>query len=298
MSDFRLKVFYTVAQRLSFTKAAQELYLSQPAVTRHIRELEQQYQTSLLDRSGSRVSLTPAGQSLLAYTTRIMELYSEAAFEISALQHQASGTLTIGASTTFAQYILPQMLARFRTRYRNVKVSVYAENTEHIEQALQGKKIDIGIIEGKTKNKAFRYTPLIRDEIVLVAASRNKLAKKGTLRLIDLHTVPLVLREPGSGSLEVVTHALRKAGLRLSALQTPVRMNSSEGIKSYLLQSDAMAFLSIHAVLRELERDELTVVDVKGLNIDRQFHLIHPHGGPDRLAGLFQQFVLGYNFRL
>lgn len=298
MSDFRLKVFYTVAQRLSFTKAAQELYLSQPAVTKHIRELEQQYQATLIDRSGSRVSLTPAGRSLLVYATRIIELYSEAAIEVSALQHQTSGTLTIGASTTFAQYILPQMLARFRSRYPDVKVNVYAENTERIEQALQDRKIGIGIIEGKTKNKALRYTPLIRDEIVLVAATRNKQARKGSLRLTELPAVPLVLREPGSGSLEVIAHALRKAGLRLSQLQAPVRMNSSEAIKSYLLQSDAMAFLSIHTVLRELERDELSVVDVKGLSIERQFHLIHPHGEPERLAGTFQQFALSYNHML
>lgn len=297
MFDFRLRVFHTVARRLSFTKAAEELFITQPAVTKHIHEIERYYKTQLFERSANRITLTTAGKLLLQYTDRIFDIYRDIEFELNGLQQKHKGKLQIGASTTIAQYVLPALLAAFHHKFREVKVSLFTGNTGQIESALSEKEISLGIIEGKSRNRSFKYTPLTKDEIVLVASASHPAAKKGYIKIQDLTCVPLLLREPGSGTLEVVSHALKQVGIKMSQLQVEMQMNSSESIKGYLLNSDCMALLSIHSVLKELEDKRLAVIDVKGWSIERFFYLIHPHGEPDGLADLFMNFALHYNFR-
>lgn len=297
MFDFRLHVFHTVARRLSFTRAAEELFITQPAVTKHIHEIERYYKTQLFERSGNSIVLTAAGKLLLHHTERLFDIHREIEFELNGLQQKHKGKLQIGASTTIAQYVLPPLLAAFHHKFKEVKVSLFTGNTGQIENALMEKEISLGIIEGKSKNRSFKYTQLIKDEIVLVAAASHPAVKKGSIKIQDLPRVLLLLREPGSGTLEVVSHALKQAGIKMSQLQVEMQMDSSESIKGYLLNSDCMAFLSVHSVLKELEDKRLAVIDVKGLGIERYFYLIHPHGEPDGLADLFMGFALRYNFR-
>lgn len=297
MSDFRLQVFYTVAKRLSFTKAAEELFITQPAITKHIREMERQYKVRLFERNGNSILLTDAGNLLLQYAEKIFEIYRDIEFELNGLKRQYKGRLRIGASTTMAQYILPPLLADFHNKFKDVKISLFTENTREIENALTQKEIDLGIIEGKLRNKSFKYTQFLKDEIVLIASANHTKAKKSFLKIEELLKMPLLLREQGSGTLEVLNHALQKAGVRMSQLQVEMRMNSSESIKRYLLNSNCMAFLSIHSVLKELESKTLAVIDVKGLNIERYFYIIHPHGEPNGLCDLFMNFALSYNFK-
>ncbi|ANI89569.1 transcriptional regulator [Arachidicoccus ginsenosidimutans] len=297
MFDFRLQVFHTVAKRLSFTKAAEELFITQPAVTKHIREIEHQYKVQLFERSGNNISLTNAGELLLQYTEKIFEIYRNIEFDLNELKQQHKGKLRIGASTTVAQYILPPLLANFHNKFKDIKVSLFTENTQQIEKALEQKEIDFGIIEGKSKNKNFKYTQFTKDELVLIASANHPLTKRNFIKTEELLKVPLLLREQGSGTLEVVNDALKKAGIKISQLQVEMRMNSSESIKGYLLNSNCLSFLSIHSVLKELENNELAVIDVKGLNIERYFYIIHPHGEPDGLSDLFIKFALHYNFK-
>ena len=297
MFDFRLQVFNTVAKRLNFTKAAEELFITQPAVTKHIQEIENHFKVKLFERNGTKIKLTPAGEVLLQHTDQLFALYQNLEFELNTLTQQSSGKLRIGASTTVAQYVLPPVLAAFHKKFNNVKVTLTINNTEQIEQALQNKNIDLGIIEGQSKNNLFKYTEFVKDELVLVASIHHPLAKKDVIKPEDLLKISLLLREPGSGTLEVIAHALKPLGIKISQLQNEMQLGSTESMKLYLLNSEAMAFLSVHSILKELKNRECCIIDVKGLNIERHFYFIQQHGQAEALPDLFMKFARRYNFR-
>jgi len=297
MFDFRLQVFNTVAKRLNFTKAGEELFITQPAVTKHIQEIENHFKVKLFERNGTKIKLTPAGEVLLQHTDQLFALYQNLEFELNTLTQQSSGKLRIGASTTVAQYVLPPVLAAFHKKFNNVKVTLTINNTEQIEQALQNKNIDLGIIEGQSKNNLFKYTEFVKDELVLVASIHHPLAKKDMIKPEDLLKISLLLREPGSGTLEVIAHALKPLGIKISQLQNEMQLGSTESMKLYLLNSEAMAFLSVHSILKELKNRECCIIDVKGLNIERHFYFIQQHGQAEALPDLFMKFARHYNFR-
>ncbi|MES2419360.1 MAG: LysR family transcriptional regulator [Bacteroidota bacterium] len=297
MFDFRLRVFYTVAKRLSFTKAAEELYITQPAVTKHVKEIENHFKVKLFHRNGTKINLTPAGNTLLQYAEQMISSYKNLEFDLNAFTQNKSGTLHIGASTTAAQYLLPPILASFHNKFENVKVKLVTGNTEQIETALQNGDIDLGIIEGKSRNTNFSYTPFIKDELVLVVRSGHELSKKNSIKPEDLFKYRFLFREPGSGTLEVITYALKLSGIKISALKTEMQLDSSESIKLYLLNSEAVTFLSVYAIFKELKNNECTVIDVKGLEIKRQFSFIKPHGNSETMPDFFMKFALDYNFK-
>lgn len=297
MFDFRLRVFHTVARRLSFTKTAEELFITQPAVTKHIHEIENYFKIKLFERNGTKIKLTAAGGTLFQHTEQLFALYRNMEFELNTFSQKQSGKLMIGASTTVAQYVLPSVLASFHKKFNDTKIILTTGNTEQIEQDLQNKKIDLGIIEGQSKKNLFKYTTFIKDELVLVANSNHTLAKKEIIKPADLLKIPLLLREPGSGTLEVIAHALKPLGIKIAQLKVEMQLGSTESIKRYLLNSDAMAFLSVHAVLNELKSKTCAIIDVKNLNIERHFYFIQQHGQPESLADLFMKFANHYNFR-
>ncbi len=297
MFDFRLKVFNTVARRLNFTKAAEELFITQPAVTKHIHEIENFYKVKLFDRNGTKIKLTPAGTILLQHTEQLFAVYRNMEFELNMLAQQHNGQLNIGASTTVAQYVLPPVLAAFHKKFNDIKVTLTTNNTEQIEQALQANHIGLGIIEGMPNNSVLKYTEFVKDELVLVARAGHPLAKKGTIKPEELLKIPLLLREPGSGTLEVIAHALKPLGIKISQLQTEMQLASTESMKLYLLNADCMAFVSIHAVLKELQNKECSIIDIKGLHIERFFYFIQQHGQAEGLPELFMKFARHYNFR-
>lgn len=297
MFDFRLKVFDTVAKRLNFTKAAAELNITQPAVTKHIKEIERLLNTKLFDRNGTKIKITVSGEILLKYTQKIFTVYRELEFDINQLNQQHKGTLRIGASTTIAQYVLPPLLAAFHKQYEDIKVNLVIQNTEIVEQLLEQKKVDLGSIEGLSKNNSFHYIPFIKDEIVLVARANHPLIKKEYLKIEELLNIPLLMREPGSGTLETIAFALKPLGVNLSNFKTEMQLSTTESIKSYLLHSDCMAFLSVHTLLQELKNNTLSIIDVKNLTIDRNFYFIQPQGEQSAIATLFLNFVKRYNFK-
>ena len=291
MLDFRLSVFYTVAKRLSFTKAAAELFVTQPAVTKHVQELENQFGTALFDRRGNQVSLTTAGSLLLRHAETIMATYRQLEFDMNALKGEPGGTLRLGASSTVAQYVIPPVLARYHEQSADVSISLLSGNTEQIEQALLNDDIDLGLVEGRTHHSDIRYTSFVKDELVLICRPDHPLAGRDEITLDELRTVPIVLRERGSGSLEVVEHALRKAGLRLTDLTVEMQLGSTESIKSYLSSSRCMAFISVFAVQNELRVGTLNVLDVQGLSIQRDFYSIQLQGVSEGLADTFMRFA-------
>jgi DNA-binding transcriptional LysR family regulator len=297
--DFRLKVFFTVANRLSFTKAATELFITQPAVSKHIQELEEQYKIKLFDRNGSKISLTKAGELLLNHTKNIFEIYREIDFDLSALINQQQGTLRLGASTTISHYIIPPLLARFHQKLKDIKVSLLNGNTEQIEKALLSKEIEIGIVEGQSKNQSIKYSEFLKDELVLVCNNSNPLINKEQITLEELKSLRFISREQGSGTLEVIEHALKPFGINLSQLTIEMQLGSTESIKSYLMNSDCVAFISIHAIEKELKNNELVIIDIDNFVIERFFYIISLKGKVDALSELFIKNIAShYNLKL
>jgi DNA-binding transcriptional LysR family regulator len=290
--DFRLKVFQTAAQRLSFTKAAHELYITQPAVTKHINELEKNIGRPLFNRHGNNISLTREGDLLLTFADKIIDLYHQMDEEINHIQQTVTGQLRIGASTTIAQYILPKILAKFKAAYSNTDITLLNDNTEHIESYVLDKKIDIGLIEGTARNPLLHYEPFIQDEIVLVTRTGNHKAKKAEIKSEQLKKLPLVIRETGSGTLDVIEKALAGNHIHRNDLHIEIALGSTGSVKNYLLHSDAFAFLSVHTVLEELAHNKLSVIEVADLDIRRTFRFVCLHGQHTDLISRFKKFCL------
>lgn len=296
MIDFRLKVFDTVARRLNFTKAAEELCITQPAVTRHIKELERKMNLRLFERHGNRVLLSEAGRILQKHTQSMLAISRQLEDDLNTVNEIQRGVLTLGASTTIAQHVLPPLLAKFHAIHKEVRLSMRNANTEQIENALAERKILLGIIEGDSKRRDINYTPFARDEILLVCNPKHPLARKEELRLDELPSIPMLMREPGSGTLEVILHGLQDIGLRLSDMTIAMNLGSSESIKSYLRHSEeCMAFISQHAITKELEEGSLAALRVRKLAMHRQFYFITPIGQSVGLVDLFMRFSIQYH---
>lgn len=298
MSDFRLKVFRSVARNLSFTKAAQELFISQPAVSRHIHELEECYRVQLIERSGGRIGLTDAGRMLLDHCDRILEEYDRLAYDMSLLHRCHEGTLAVGASTTVAQYVLPPLMARFLEKFPKIELSLVNGNSREVEEALLSHRIQVGLVEGLARCACVRYTHFLRDELVAVAGAGSPLAAREELTLDELREVPLVLRENGSGTLEVIARGLAEHDMKLSDLNVRLHLGSTESIKLYLENSDCLGIVSVRAVRRELYEGRLRVVEISGMKMQREFHIAELQGAGDGLGALFTRFLLRYNDRL
>lgn len=291
MDDFRLRVFITAARTLSFTRTAEQLCISQPAVSKHVGELESRYGLQLFTRRGSRLELTEAGRTLLASAERVADDYRRLEYEMSLCTGQTEGELRLGASTTIAQYLLPPILARFTTRFPKVRVSLLSGNSGQVEQALGDHAIDLGLVESVSRRQGLHYTPFRADELVLVARPGGKYARTESVTPEALCRIPLVLRENGSGTLEVIIAALADRGIRLSQLNVVLRLGSTEGIKGFVRHSDAMAIVSAFSVVDELRSGALRIVDLEGLTLLRDFVFVHNEAHPARLVRQFLDFV-------
>lgn len=262
MDDFRLRVFITAAKTLNFTKCAEQLYISQPAVSKHIGELESRYKVQLFERSGSRLALTEAGRVMLEHAERIADGYRRLQYEMDLFTDRLGGELKVGASTTIAQYVLPQVLARFTARFPEVKVSLVSGNSEQVEAALARHDTDLGLVESSARHPGFHYEPFIPDELVLIASTKGWYGRCDQVTLAELQTVPLVLRESGSGTLEVISKYLAAADVRLASLRVVMQLGSTESIKSFVRNSDAMAIVSVASIVDELRSGELRIIDI------------------------------------
>lgn len=290
-ADFRLKVFCSVAKNLSFTKASQELFVSQPAITKHIQELESLYQVRLFERLGNKITLTPAGKLLLEHSERILEDYKRLEYDMHLLHNEYTGELRLGASTTIAQYVLPPLLAKFIEKFPQVSLSLVNGNSREIETSLQERRIDLGLVEGIYRQSSMKYTPFMQDELVAVVHTGSKLVMMDELSLEELQSIPLVLRERGSGTLDVFETALQECNIKLSSLNVRMYLGSTESIKSFLEHADCMGIVSIRSIYQELRSGRFKVVDINGLTMCREFNFLQAQGQEDSLSTLFIRFV-------
>ena len=278
MSDFRLKVFQSVAKNLSFTKASQELFVSQPAITKHIQELETYYQARLFERQGSKISLTDAGELLLKHSEKILDDYKQLEYEMHLLHNEYIGELRLGASTTIAQYVLPPLLGNFIAKFPQVNLSLINGNSRGVETALQEHRIDLGLVEG-----IFR--------LVAVVHAHTKLDIQDEITPEDLPNIPLVLRERGSGTLDVFERALSQHNLKLSSLNVMMYLGSTESIKLFLEHTDCMGIVSIRSVHKELVAGNLRVIEIKGMPMQREFNFVQLQGQEGGLSQVFMRFA-------
>lgn len=298
MSDFRLKVFRSVANNLSFTKASQELFISHPAITKHIQELETCYKARLFDRQGNKISLTEAGKLLLEHSERILDAYKRLEYDMHLLHDDYIGELKLGASTTISQYVLPPLLGSFIRKFPQVTLSLLNGNSRGVEVALQEHRVDLGLVEGIYRLPNLKYTTFLEDELVAVVHTRNKLSLPEEIEPKDLAGIPLVLRERGSGTLDVIERALQQHNIKLSSLNVMMYLGSTESIKLFLENTDCMGIVSIRSISKELASGTFRVIEIKGMQMMREFCFVHQQGQEGGLSQVFMQFAMHHSKKL
>ncbi|MEO5368318.1 MAG: LysR substrate-binding domain-containing protein, partial [Magnetococcus sp. WYHC-3] len=252
-SDTRLRVFYAVARQLSFTRAAEELYLTQPAVTFQIRQLEEHFNTRLFDRHHNRITLTEAGRTVFNYAERILELYRETEKAINEMTGVTRGIVKLGASTTVGEYMLPRILSGYYQRYPNVQVRLTVHNTRLVIRKLEDATIDIGMVEGPVKNKNIQINPCTEDELVVIMPPRHPLAAHQEIPLELLKDHPFVSREEGSGTRAVIGELLARGGMPYEQLNTVLEVGSTESVKGSVEGGMGWGIVSSATLRKELE---------------------------------------------
>lgn len=288
---FRLQVFRSVAENLSYTKAAKEMFITQPAVSKHIQEIEIFYNTSIFERIGNKIILTEAGKLLYKYTIKILEDYETLDFEMNSLNNLVKGTLKIGASSTISQYILPDIMAKFIARYPSIDISVISGNTEEINKALLEHRIDIGIVEGIDKVQNIRYSIFREDKLVGIVRKNTKFNIKNNTKLEDIKDIPIVLREIGSGTLDVFERAIHKNGMKLSDLNVLLYMNGSEAIKKFIKVYDAIGFISYECIKDDANKREYKIININDIKLNRDLMFITPMGEDKKITYIFKNFI-------
>ena len=275
----RLKVFAAVAENKGFSKAAKELFISQPAVSIHINKLEKELGVLLIKRSDKNVELTPAGMVLYKYARRIIDLMAEAETEINKINGVIEGRLTIGATLTIGEYILPQIIGSFKQLHPRVEILLHVQNTEVIVEKLLSGHYDLALIEGLCDNHKIHKTKYLDDEIVLIVSRDHPWSKKGIVSLEEVSTCDLILREPGSGTRKITELALRDAGLDIQNLNILMELGSSEAIKGAVAANLGAAFISRWTLEKELKMGLLSIIEIEGFRIPRSFNFIYSMNG-------------------
>ena len=292
MDEFRLRVFVTAARTLSFSKCAAALNITQPAVSRHIGELEARYGMPLFTRGTSGVALTKAGGLLLSHAEGLLSAYQKMDYDMELLSQTSQGRLSIGASTTIAMYLLPPVLASFMELSGGVEVSMLSGNSENVEQWLRDGTVDIGFVENASRRPWLHYEPLMADELVLVAGTQGRYGTLESVTPEELRGLPLVLREKGSGTREIIERTLRRRGIRVEDLNVVIELSSTEAIKSFVRSSDTLAIVSVIALHRELADSSLRIVDIDGIDMPREFATVVRPGEFSGLNARFHDFVI------
>ena len=260
MADRRLQVFYTVAKQLSFTKAAEQLFMTQPAVTFQIKQLEEHFNTRLFERSHSKITLTPAGRLAMEYAERILNLTTEMETRLTEMTGEIGGTLMIGASTTIAEYMLPRMLGEFKARYPQVQCRLTVTNSETVESKVADHTLDIGLIEAPSHHSNLKSEVCCQDELVAICSTSHEFAKLPSVSPEQLVLQPYISREAGSGTREVVDDYFRRAGIQPEDLNTIMELGSPEAIKGAVEAGLGIAIVSRATILKEERLGDLAVV--------------------------------------
>lgn len=273
MSDRRLQVFHTVAGVLSFTKAAEILNMTQPAVTFQVRQLEEDFNTRLFDRSHNRISLTQAGELVLGYANQIVELYGEMHESVKTMTGNHSGLITLGASTTIAEYMLPGLLGDFRKKFPEIMVRLKVANTDAVVAMVEDNTIDLGVVEGEVSNQLLRVENCLVDELVAIVGADHELGDKASLTADELPDYPFICREDGSGTRSVIANYLKGEGVEESQLNVAFELGSTEAIKGAVEAGMGISVVSEATLVKERSLNTLKAVPLDP-PIHRQLYFV------------------------
>ncbi len=275
MADRRLQAFHAVARHLSFTKAADALCMTQPAVTFQIRQLEEHFDARLFDRGNGRITLTPAGVVALQYAERILALSTELDARMKEVSGQEVGPLLIGASTTIAEFLLPKILGEFKSRYPGIVPQLIVANSEAVQARVAERTLDLGFIEGDSHLPSVVTDVCCDDELQVVCSPSHALAAQPTVALKSLTEHAYISREAGSGTREVIDHYLKKAGLSLDSLQVIMEASSPEALKGLVATGLGFAIMSRATADKEVRLGELVRIPLSPALI-RHLSVVYP----------------------
>ena len=274
MADRRLQVFHTVARLLSFTKAAEELHMTQPAVTFQVRQLEEQFNTRLFDRTHNRISLTDAGNRVYNYAEKIFQLYNEMDNSVRELTGDISGVLILGASTTIAEYMLPVLLGDFKAKHPEVTIRLKVANTDGIVSQVENNEIDLGVVEAPVNNKNLVVEECRTDNLVLIVPPEHPLAKEKQVSMETIAEFPFICREEGSGTREVMIESMQNAGINPSDMRIAMELGSLEAIKGAVEAGMGVSIVSEVTIHKELQLGTLVALELDP-QMQRPFSFVH-----------------------
>ncbi len=292
MADRRLQVFYTVARQLSFTKAAEQLFMTQPAVTFQVKQIEEHFNTRLFERSHGRIALTPAGKLVMEYAERILGLSEEMDKRVSELTGAISGPLLLGASTTIAEFILPHVLGEFKARHPQVQTHMMVANSETIEGRVADHTLDIGLIESPSHLPSLHTEACCEDELVMVCAPGYKLAGLAHVTPRQIAGEPFISRESGSGTRDFSDQYFRQAGIAPEDLNIVMELGSPEAIKGVVETGIGVAIMSRATIGKELKLGSVAAIALQPPLI-RTLSLVCPREKfRSKLLSTFVEFAL------
>jgi len=284
MDLYHLHTFYRVARLLSFTRAAEELSLSQSAVSRHIEALEREYGIELFARKGRGAALTEAGTRLVPYAERLLHIAREASRAMGELTDLTSGHLIVGASTTPGHYVLGPVMAAYQARYPGIDLQLEIRDSQAMVRRVEDGLVDLAVIPELATTPGITSEPCLPDALMLIAAANHPLAAREQVGLRDVAAARLYLREPGSHTRQVVEEAFAARGLAPADVRV---LSSTEAIKQAVAAGAGVAFCSRYALALELQSGLLKALPGPDLPLTRQFVIAFPKGGrrsPSALA--------------
>jgi DNA-binding transcriptional LysR family regulator len=274
MEDHKLRVFCTVAETKSFSKASEIIHLTQPAVSLQIQALEETYETKLFDRSSSTVVLTRAGEILYKYAKEILALYAAAEKDIGEITGLVKGSISIGASTTIGNYVLPAVISDFKKKNPKIKIHLLVGNTKRIVELLNAGNIDLGLVEGEVTRYKLMTEKLLSDELTLIVPAFHPWAKKKEVSMLDIIKEPFIFREEGSGTRQVIEKYLSKRGITPQNMKVTTILGSTEAIKEAVENGTGISIVSKWAVRRESRYGSIRFLKFKEGRMLRNFSLI------------------------
>lgn len=294
MADRRLQVFFMVAKVLSFTKEAETLHMTQPAVTFQVKQLEEFFNTRLFDRTHNKISLTEAGKVVYGYSELILEQYEQMNNEVKELTGEVAGSLLIGASTTIAEYMLPSLLGAFKKQFSDVNIRLQVGNTDAIVAMIENNMIDLGVVEAPVYNKNLEVEVCRLDEMVLIVATDHPLANYKKISISEMRKYPYISREEGSGSRAVIDFYIKEQGLSYSDLNVEMELGSPESVKMAVESSVGIAIVSKTTLKKELLLNMLKAIPLNP-PLTRPFsHVRQKHKFRHRAVGELLDFAVEY----
>ena len=275
MLNDSIRVFLTVVEKKSFSKAAKALFLTQPAVSFQIQMLEEYYGTRLFDRVSRNIILTEAGHLLLKYANEMSRLQAELEKEMQDLTGSIKGKLKIGASTTIGEYIAPYILGAFKKMYPEVELSLEVSNSEDIEAAIHDTALDIGLVEGPPIGKDLESLPFLQDQLVLITSKDHPWSNLDSISVFELDKYPFISREKGSGTRIEMEQHLKKAGFSANNLNVIMELGSNSAIKAAVESGLGVAMISRWAVQDSVRAGVLAQVKLKEDEFERTFRIIY-----------------------